>query len=232
MPDTGPIAMIGDVTDEHRHTARLIELGRDREAAELGAATALGVRQDPPTGGAMEPLEQLDELGPVLGGVVSTITPEQLDNATPCANFTVRGVLDHMIGGATAFAAAFRGQEPTEADTSDVLAGFGPALTNLVDAITSPGALDRTVKAPFGEVPGETFARFVVLDGLVHGWDIATATGESYTPSDALVADVQAFADDAIDPLRDGDTFADATEVPPSATPIERLVAFTGRKVP
>ena len=46
-------------------------------------------------------------------------------------------------------------------------------------AIRSPGALDRTVAAPFGDTPGEAFARFVVLDGLVHGWDLATATGQN-----------------------------------------------------
>jgi uncharacterized protein (TIGR03086 family) len=136
-----------------------------------------------------------------------------------------------MISGATAFAAAFRGVEPIPPDTDDVLGGFGPALSGLADAITGPGALEKTIAAPFGEVPGDTFARFVVLDGLVHGWDLATATGQPYTPSDALVAEVEAFACDALAPLRDGDTFADAVDAPVSAAPIERLAAFTGRRV-
>ncbi len=180
----------------------------------------------------MEPLEQLDELGPLLAQVVGNITPDQLDNATPCANFALRDVLAHMVGGATAFAAAFRGEAPPDTQPGDdVLTAFGPALTNLAAAIQSPGALDRTVAAPFGETPGETFARFVVLDGLVHGWDMATATGQPYAPSDALVAEVTAFAKGALDPLRDGDTFAAANEAPASATPIERLVALTGRQL-
>ena len=62
------------------------------------------------------------------------------------------------------------------------------------DAMRSPGALDRTIAAPFGDVPGETFARFVALDGLVHGWDIATATGQAYDPPADLVAEIDAFA--------------------------------------
>ena len=49
----------------------------------------------------MDPLTQLEQLGPHLGGVVAGITPDQLDNPTPCDDFTVRGVLEHMIGGAT-----------------------------------------------------------------------------------------------------------------------------------
>ena len=179
----------------------------------------------------MDVLTQLDELGPLLAGIVGEISPDELDNPTPCANYKVRGVLEHMIGGATAFAAAFRGVEASDPDTSDVLAGFGPALGGLVEAIREPGALERTVQAPFGEVPGDTFARFVVLDGLVHGWDLATATAQTYAPPDGLVAEVQAFAEGALPPLRDGDTFADAVEAPASATPIERLAAFTGRKL-
>jgi uncharacterized protein (TIGR03086 family) len=179
----------------------------------------------------MDALSQLDELGPLLAGTVSEITPDQLDNATPCADFTVHGVLEHMIGGATMFTAAFRGTEPTAPETADVLQSFGPVLQGLAEAMHEPGALDRTIDAPFGQVPGETFARFVVLDGLVHGWDLATATGQTYDPPDTLVADVQAFAESAIPPLRGPGAFADAVEPPASATPIERLAAFTGRQV-
>ena len=99
-------------------------------------------------------------------------------------------------------------------------------------AIRSPGALERTVAAPFGEMPGEAFARFVVLDGLVHGWDLAKATGQTYEPSDRLVAEVDGFTREAIAPqMRDGDTFAAAVEPPAGSTPIERLAAFTGRTV-
>lgn len=222
------------VNDSHRRhdpptarVARLIELGRDREAAELG-----GARRDDAHdgGGPLEPLDQLDQLGPVLATVVGGITPAQLDEPTPCASFSVRGVLDHMVAGATAFAAAFRGVAPADPPAGDVLATFLPALTDLAAAMHEPGALDRTVAAPFGDVPGETFARFVVLDGLVHGWDLATATGQPYDPPPALVEAVTAFVAGALDPLRDGDTFAAATEPPADATPMERLVACTGRQ--
>jgi uncharacterized protein (TIGR03086 family) len=75
------------------------------------------------------------------------------------------------------------------------------------------------------------FARFVVLDGLVHGWDLAAATGQPYDPPAALVADVTAFAQGTLDGLRDGETFGPATEPPADATPIERLAAYTGRTV-
>jgi uncharacterized protein (TIGR03086 family) len=103
-------------------------------------------------------------------------------------------------------------------------------LGDLVAAITAPGALDRTVQAPFGAVPGDSFARFVVLDGLVHGWDLANATGQAYEPPDELVAAAAAFARQAIDPLRDGETFADAVEPAPGASSIERFANYTRRR--
>lgn len=209
----------------------LITAGRDREAAQRGAGLVDPITTpNPPPGGPMDPLAQFEELGHSLMPVVAGLDPADLGNATPCAGFTVRGVLEHMIGGGTMFTAAYRGEAPPEPDFTDPIGGARQMLLGLADAISSPGALDRTIQAPFGEVDGATFARFVVLDGLVHGWDMAVATGQPYTPSDELVAAVQAFAEQAIDPMRDGDTFGDAVEPPAGATPIERLAAFTGRR--
>ena len=213
------------LSDAHRDVNELIEAGRDREAAERGASGPVSRE-----GAAMDPISQLALLGPHIGNVVAGIRPDQLDNSTPCAGFTVRGVLEHMIGGATTFAAAYRGEQPTMPDLGDPLGSFGPVLGDLVAAITAPGALDRTVQASFGEVSGDSFCRFVVLDGLVHGWDLATATSQSYEPPDELVADAFEFARQVVDPLRDGDTFAEAVAPSAGASPIERLANYTGRR--
>ncbi|MCW2546658.1 MAG: hypothetical protein JWN96_1118 [Mycobacterium sp.] len=180
----------------------------------------------------MDPLEQLDALGPLLAGVVGKIQPDQLGNPTPCASFTVGDILGHMVGGAAAFSAAFRGTEPSASTLPvDNLAAFIPALSDLAEAMHGPDALNRTIQAPFGELDGVNFARFVVLDGLVHGWDLSMATAQTYEPPDELVAGVMAFASGALDGLRDGDTFAAAVEPPDDADPIERLAAYTGRRV-
>lgn len=208
---------------------RLIQLGRDREAAELAGQCPTPTDK----GTAMDPCTQIDAILPLLCDLVAPLEGAQLDAPTPCANFDVRGVLQHMVGGATMFAAAFRGETPQAPDLDgDLVAAFPVALSNLQQAVRSPGALERTVSAPFGDVPGDVFARFVALDGLVHGWDIATATGQRYEPPADVVATVDAFARQAItDDLRDGDTFAAAVEPPAGASPLVALVAFTGRQV-
>jgi uncharacterized protein (TIGR03086 family) len=209
----------------------LLTLGRDREAVAV-ATRDHGHTTTP--GGPMDGPQQLDELIPLLEVLVEGISPDQLDAATPCSNFTVRGVLEHMIGGATAFAPAFRGEAaPTTAGppaAATTLDRWRRAMADLLDAVHCPGADDRTIAAPFGEVPGSVFARFVAFDGLVHGWDLATATGQAYAPPAAIVDEASAFARQALTPdLRDGDTFASETEAPAGASPLERLVAFSGR---
>jgi uncharacterized protein (TIGR03086 family) len=220
----------GDRDDD---VIRLLTAGRDREAAERGMVLARTTRsQSDNAGGHVDALAQFEQLGPVLGGVIAALRTDELNEPTPCAEFTVRGVLEHMIGGATTFAAAYRGEVPREPELGDPIAGVQSALADLAASITAPGALDRTIHAPFGDIDGESFARFVVLDGLVHGWDLATATGTPYDPPADLVAAVSEFAEQTLDPLRDGQTFKATVEPPAGATPVERLAAYTGRAVP
>ena len=186
----------------------------------------------------MEPTVQLSSIIPRLIDLVDQLDTAQLSERTACADFDVRGVLDHMMGGAATFGPAFRGETPPEqlpvsAPAGEVpTAAFRAVMTELLAAANSPGAMQRTVAAPFGEVPGSVFARFVAFDGLVHGWDIASATGLTWNPADDVVAAVDDFARTTVgSEMRDGDTFADETVAPAGASPIERLVAFTGRTV-
>ena len=185
----------------------------------------------------MEGAEQLDQIMPLLVAVVGRIEPGQLADPTPCANFTVAGVLDHMIGGANAFAPRFGASprrpshQPSRRGTSSSASAMQwPTCST---PFAAPGAQDRIIAAPIGEVPGAVFARFVAFDGLVHGWDLATATGQTYAPAESLVAEVDAFARQALTPeIRDGDTFATEADAPDDADPLERLVAFSGRRLP
>jgi uncharacterized protein (TIGR03086 family) len=221
----------------------LIALGRDREA--VAAATRDSHTQATPSrpstlieqGEAVDGVQQLDEVIPLLEALVDQIRPDQLDDSTPCANFTVSSVLEHMIGGATAFAPAFRGEAAPET-AAGAAAGtlherWRRAMDDLSSAVHAPGAQERTIAAPFGDVPGSMFARYVAFDGLVHGWDLATATGQRYAPRKQLVSEADAFARELLQPeMRDGDTFAAEKPAPAEATPLERLVAFTGRSLP
>src|SRR5215211_251033 len=82
-----------DVPD--RSTDELIALGRDREAV-VAATRDCALREATPPGGTMEGPDQLDRLMPLLRRIVDGMSPEQLDDPTPCAFFTVAGVMEHM----------------------------------------------------------------------------------------------------------------------------------------
>lgn len=186
----------------------------------------------------MEGNEQLAVIIPMLKQVGHGIQPSHYDDATPCAAFTVEGVLGHMADLASAYAPAFRGETPTPnsdssaADSVDSGARFQLAMDALLSAVQSPGALERTIDTPFGPMPGAAFARLVAFDGLIHGWDLATSTQQAWDPPENVVAEVDAFARQAIAPeMRDGDTFAAQTVPPADASALLRLVAFSGRPV-
>jgi uncharacterized protein (TIGR03086 family) len=185
----------------------------------------------------MNVTDQLSEILPTLSSTVDRIYGMQLEAPTPCREFTVHDVLDHMIVLGGSFAHLFRGDEPPELQ-APVVYGWVPAkefrqvMDDLLDAVSSPGALERMIPTPLGEMSGDDFARLVAFDGLIHGYDLATATGQPYDPPADVVAAVDEFARGAItSDMRDGDTFADPTTPPEGATRLERLVAFSGRTV-
>lgn len=185
----------------------------------------------------MEPTEQLSRIIPALNETVGRIRPDQLDNPTPCKAFDVHDVLDHMMVLGATFTYQYRGETPPEISPPPVygrvpVAEFREVMNDLLDAVTAPGALERTIRSPLGELPGDAFARFLALDGLVHGWDLAVSTGARIAVDDGVIDAVVEFArTELTDELRDGDTFAAPAEPLPLSSKLDDLAAFTGRTV-
>ena len=90
--------------------------------------------------------------------------------------------------------------------------------------------LSGTCELPFGPAPVQVAARIALLDAVVHGWDVARATGEAADIPDELAEPILAFAPDLLPGAPRGTAFADevTTDKPNSAS--DRLVAFLGRK--
>jgi uncharacterized protein (TIGR03086 family) len=185
----------------------------------------------------IEPTDQLAAILPALKDLVDQIDADQLTNATPCDEFSVHDVLDHMIVLGAMFAYSFRGMEPPELGAPAVYgrvpaAEFGESMDELLAAVQAPGAMERTIESPFGPMPAPTFARLVAFDGLVHGWDLAVSTGTPFRVAEPVIDAVDAFAREALtDDMRDGRTFCDPTEPPPLGSTLDRLAAFSGRTV-
>jgi uncharacterized protein (TIGR03086 family) len=108
---------------------------------------------------------------------------------------------------------------------------YDQTIADYREAIGRPGAAERMVTLPFGEVPGEVAMDLAAVDLLIHCWDLARATGQSYSPSPAFVDAAAAFTQVSIPPeARDGDAFAAEVPAPRGASALERLIAYTGRR--
>ncbi|MER7751548.1 TIGR03086 family metal-binding protein [Kitasatospora sp. NPDC097643] len=121
--------------------------------------------------------------------VVDAVRPEQLDLPTPCAGWTLRRLLEHVVGQHQGFAAAARGAGPDLALFADAPVGEDPAGAfrrtgaELTAAFHEAAAAGRGLWLP--EIQGaEPFplpraVGFHLLDTLVHGWDVAAALGDA-----------------------------------------------------
>lgn len=183
----------------------------------------------------MDVLAQWDVVIPEFQRLAATTSPAQLDEQTPCTEWKVRDLFGHVLGGATMFAAMVRGDDPPAAPPSpsdeELGAATAAAASDIHEAVKTPGALDKTLATPLGEMTGDSFARLLAFDVLVHSWDLATATGQTVdVPADVVVA-VESYARQAVGPeLRQPGVFGPEVTAPDDATPLERLVAFSGRR--
>jgi uncharacterized protein (TIGR03086 family) len=176
----------------------------------------------------------------VTGDVVDRIEPEQLDNPSPCDGWTVRDVLNHITGGAELFTLCVRDGSVPDATASELMTGdrlgddyktsFHQAADAANEVFGIPGAMDRIVTLPFGEMPAGMALNIAIFDVTTHAWDLAKATGQS-TDLDPEVAAVayQVAQTMLSDDLRNAGIFGPAVEVGPDACPADRLAALAGR---
>lgn len=171
------------------------------------------------------------------GHIVAGVRPEQLGNRTPCADWDVRLLLNHIIGGNYMFAELARGGRVDATGEMEDYTRPSPGTHYLesaeavMAAWAEPGAMDRRVHMPFGDVPASAAVCIHFLDIVVHGWDLARATDQDATIAPDLAAEALDISSDLLSPeLRDAGVFG--PEVPALADdPLHhRLVAFMGRR--
>jgi uncharacterized protein (TIGR03086 family) len=163
-------------------------------------------------------------------GVIANVRPEQYDDKTPCAEWTVRELMEHMIGVVAGMGAAASGQARREfALGPDPAAQFQEAATVAVEAWRTPGVMERIVDAGPGPMPGRVLAGINLLDTATHTWDLAVATGQPAALPDGVAEAAMEASQEIVSPeLRPG-RFGPETAAPQGAGATERLVAFLGR---
>jgi uncharacterized protein (TIGR03086 family) len=165
--------------------------------------------------------------------LVSSVRPEELSKPTPCTEWDVKALITHMIGTNRRFAAAVAGEEaPAGAPPDDVVSAYLASADAALAAWRAPGALERTLRLPMGEVPATTGIGMIFVDQLIHTWDLAKATGRPYRLDDDLATTALELARQRVTPDRRGPGKPYGPEVPcaSDAPPQDRLAAFLGRQ--
>ena len=164
---------------------------------------------------------------------------DQLDAATPCPDWTVRRVIDHLLAGFEMFAGATEGGEvapPTQPPPA-LVHEADPALQYEHDRkkvallYSEPGALEQMLNGGGGrQMPGAQVLGIAFCDNLVHGWDIAKGTGQDTTMPEDLANAAFAFLDGNIpDERRNSGLFGPAVAVAADARAQDKLIGYTGR---
>ena len=168
--------------------------------------------------------------------VVAGIRDDQLDAPTPCADTPVAGLLAHLEGLTTAFRMAAEetpvpGGPSASADAlpPDWRTRIPAQLDALVAAWQRPSAWEGTAEAGGVTMPAPVMAIVALDEVLVHGWDLAVATGQHYTADPASVAACTEFAAQAAAQGPTPGLFGPPVPVPDDAPPLDRLLGLTGR---
>lgn len=121
-------------------------------------------------------------------GLARSVRPEQRDWSTPCSEWDVAALLDHMAGGPLYLLAALGADDSQVGQWPDTA-----AVAAVVARLAEPGALDRRCMSPAGfEWSVAEAAAGTAMDQLIHTWDLAVAldTDRALDPevTDAVVS--------------------------------------------
>jgi uncharacterized protein (TIGR03086 family) len=162
--------------------------------------------------------------------VVEGVAAGQWDDPTPCTEWDVRALVDHLVGGAAYLQGALAGRAP-EPVTGATAADYRARLAEVREGAPDPVALARVCTSPLGFewTAAEAFAG-TFMDTLIHTWDLATATGQDATLDPGLVAACTAlFLPEMPERGRAAGIIGPAVPVGADASPQDRLLAAMGR---
>jgi uncharacterized protein (TIGR03086 family) len=176
----------------------------------------------------------------LVAEVAARVRDDQLDAPTPCEKYRVRNLLGHLVGLTAAFRAAARKDLGPLTDTDpgssvpDVAGDWRGALSvqlrELAEAWREPAAWEGMTQAGGVTFPAADAGRVALNEVLIHGWDLARATGQDYPADPAALR--SSFA--MLAPVADADAetrgpFGPAVPVPDEAPLLDRVIALAGR---
>lgn len=162
--------------------------------------------------------------------VVEAVRPDQLGWPTPCSEWSVHQLIDHLIGGADYLLSAAKGMGP---GPSEGVPGteYRARVNRVLTALESPGALERVCVSPLGfDWPVSAAVAGTFMDVLIHTWDLARATKQDERLDAGLVEACTAmFLPEMPRRGREAGIVGPAVVVGEGASAQDRLLAAMGR---
>jgi uncharacterized protein (TIGR03086 family) len=177
-----------------------------------------------------------------LTQLVTNVRDDQLTAATPCSETTLGGLIDHVDGLSQAFTAAAlkSGTEASNAGPSADASRLGTdwrerisgRLAGLAAAWQDESAWQGMTRAGGQDVPAELAGVIALNEVIVHSWDIAAASGQTFDCDPELVKAACEFVQPTASENPDGvpGLFGPAVAVPDDASPLDQLIGLTGRQ--
>jgi uncharacterized protein (TIGR03086 family) len=172
------------------------------------------------------PIDLLDAGFAWTGDRIAAVTPDQLGAPTPCTEFDLAQLLDHLMGGLRRFADAVDPAPQPWIPTGDHTGAFAVVRERAMAAWRAAD-IGATYRIPLGDLPGAVVANVNLTEVVVHGWDVGRATGEDADIPDDLAVPILAFCTELIDQATRLRAFAPARAGGTTAS--DRLVGFLGR---
>jgi uncharacterized protein (TIGR03086 family) len=173
-----------------------------------------------------------------FGELVHQVKDDQWGDATPCSDWDVRALVNHLVYEARWMPPLLKGETIEQVGTqfdgdllgADPKASYDDAVGAAATSMTAPGAAEATVHLSYGDTPAAEYLGQVTSDFLVHSWDLARGIGAD----DTLDPDLVQWVDDMARPqaamLAASGMFDAPVDVPADADPQSRLLALFGRR--
>lgn len=170
-------------------------------------------------------------------GLIAGTRDRQRNGPTGLPGWDVARLIDHVAEISAAGVEVFAGERPVTG--GDPITSYDAAVGAFVEAAGRPGTLSQTWTTFMGEMTGAQLVMALAMDNLIHGWDLAKATGQNpELPAEAVRAIYDTYAEDTeseIEPaptvaqLRQYGSLGPAVTVPPDAPTQDRLITMMGR---
>ncbi|HWF28251.1 MAG TPA: TIGR03086 family metal-binding protein [Mycobacterium sp.] len=181
----------------------------------------------------MDPLVAHQRAQDTFAGVLANVSPDQLGAPTPCSEWAIRDLVEHVIGGNEQVGLWAESPNEPPARPDDIVAAHRATAAAAQQVFAGPDGMSTMFTLPIGQIPGQIFVGMRTTDVLTHAWDLAAATGQS-TDLDPELATGQLVAARAfVGPQfrGPGQPFAEEQPCSSERAPADQLAAFLGREM-